>query len=128
MSRELWSVHFSSPSLIFGSGIAIMDGDSIMGGDGTFYYLGKRTRQGSSATAIVDIIPHSPGMSIFGNIGEFTLMLTGNILPNYIVFSGNILHQSHFKISGTMKKISVEFDNEGLCRKQSENLSAANLC
>lgn len=127
MPRELWSVHFSSPSLIFGSGIVLMDGDSIMGGDGTFYYLGKCTSNGSSVFANVDIIQHSPGMSIFGNLSEFTLVLTGNKSLDYITFSGNILHQSQFKISGTMKKIS-ELDKNSACQAACQNPASLSFC
>ncbi len=127
MSIDLWSVHFSSPSLIFGSGVVLIDGDHIMGGDGTFYYLGKCTKNGSSFVALIDIIQHSPGMSIFGNLSNFTLVLNGNIASSHVVFSGNILHQSQCKISGTMKKIAIELNNNGY-QEQCRNPSSLNLC
>jgi hypothetical protein len=128
MSIDLWSVHFSSPSLIFGSGIVLMDGDSIMGGDGTFYYRGKCTKNGSAFFAMVDIIQHSPGMSIFGNLSDFTLALNGNIAASHVVFSGNILHQSQFKISGTMKKIAIKLNKNSNCQEQWRNPASLNFC
>ena len=106
MSKTLWSVKFQSNNFDFGSGVVAIDGDQVYGGDHGYYYVGKCTISGNSATAIVTVTKHNPTVtSVFGNIQTFNLVLTGNVVSNTISFTGNVEGQPAMKMTATMQKL-----------------------
>ena len=106
MEKSLWSVQFQSNSQSFGGGVVILDGNQAVGGDAGYYYIGQCLFNGNSVSATVTITKHGPGVSIFGNINSFKLILSGNLNGDAINFSGHVDQAPQMKISAVMKKLT----------------------
>jgi len=106
MSKTIWSVEFSTLNSSFGSGVVIMDGVHIAGGNEKYYYMGKYSHNGNTTSASVSVKQHVPGNSIFGPVDEFALILTGCINDDNITLSGYVEQNPNYKINATMKKLS----------------------
>ncbi|SDD39189.1 GrlR family regulatory protein [Sporomusa acidovorans] len=106
MTKSLWSIKFESDMKDFGSRVVMLDGDQVVGGDMGYYYLGKCTISGSSASAVITITKHNRAItSVFGDINSFKLTLTGNVNGDQISLSGNVEGFPQMKLTATMKKI-----------------------
>jgi T3SS negative regulator,GrlR len=78
----LWTVEFGSSTGMFGGGVAVFRDGKIVGGDGTYYYLGEFNLRGNAFDAKLRISPFIPGAkSVFGTVGqELTLELVGTMV------------------------------------------------
>jgi hypothetical protein len=76
-----WTAEFGSSTGKFGGGVAIFEKGTIVGGDGTYFYMGEYTLQGSDFRAVIKVSPFIEGAeSIFETTGkDLTLELTGSI-------------------------------------------------
>lgn len=108
MSKSIWSVQFSTKNLTFGAGIAVIDGNQIIGGEATLYYVGEFTCNGDDCSASVCVKKHGDGTSIFGSVNAYTLSLTGKITDEEISLAGYMIENPLLKVSVTMKKIIDE--------------------
>jgi hypothetical protein len=79
MSVEaLWSVEFFSNQEIFGSGVAVLETQRVLGGDSQYTYVGEYDVQNNSFNARITVRHYSgEPFSVFGNREEFNLILSG---------------------------------------------------
>lgn len=87
----LWTAEFGSTTGIFGGGVAVFRDGEVLGGDSTYYYIGKYTLNGNALEAVLKISPFIQGaQSVFGTVGqEFVLKLTGSLSdPNHVLAQG----------------------------------------
>jgi hypothetical protein len=77
----LWTAEFGSSTGMFGGGVAVFRDGKIMGGDGTYYYVGEYNLHGNTLEAKLRLFPFIAGArSVFGTVGQdLTLELTGSI-------------------------------------------------
>jgi hypothetical protein len=77
----LWTAEFGSSTGRFGGGVAVFLDGKIMGGDGTYFYVGKYTLSGNAFVATLRVAPFIDGAeSVFKTIGrELTLELAGTL-------------------------------------------------
>ncbi len=78
----LWTAEFGSSLGMFGGGVVIFDEGTILGGDGTHFYVGEYVIEGESLTATLKVAPFIPGAeSVFRSVGKgLTLDLEGSLL------------------------------------------------
>lgn len=106
MEKSLWSVDFHSQDLSFGSGIVAFIEDTVVGGDLSFYYVGKYSEQNDELSATVKITQFSPGVSVFGPLKECTVIITGKLENNKISFSGHVDQHPELKVLAHMEKLT----------------------
>ena len=83
----LWTIEFGSSAGIFGSGVIIMRGGKIEGGDASYYYIGSYEKPNpdqpypSAFHAKIQIKPFLPGAeSVFKTVNRnLTLNLEGTL-------------------------------------------------
>jgi hypothetical protein len=86
MRNGIYSVTFSSNQGKQGSGVAIVTGDMIYGGDAGYYYKGSIQTEGQTAIARIQVARHQAREeSIFGPLNDFTLEVSGT--PNDEAFN-----------------------------------------
>jgi T3SS negative regulator,GrlR len=75
----LWTAEFGSSTGMFGGGVAVFRDGEILGGDGTYYYVGSYTMKGDTFAATLRVSPFIEGASsVFNTVGqELTLILAG---------------------------------------------------
>lgn len=106
MSKTLWSIKFGSSMHDFGSGVVVLDGDQVVGGDEGYYYLGKCTISEDSVSVLIAVTKHNLAIpSVFGNINSFNLTLNGNINGDIISLSGHVEERPHMQLTAIIKKI-----------------------
>jgi hypothetical protein len=78
----LWTAEFGSNTGIFGGGVAVFQDGKILGGDGTYYYVGEYKLNGNAFHATLRIFPFIDGaQSVFKTTGrELTLELDGSLI------------------------------------------------
>ena len=78
----LWTAEFGSSTGSFGGGVAVFRGGTILGGDGTHFYIGEYEIEGRDLKATLHVAPFISGaQSIFRTIGQdLTLELQGTLL------------------------------------------------
>jgi hypothetical protein len=63
-----------------GAGVVYYDGSKVDGGDAGYYYGGPVSIVGDSVSATITVLRHTAGhVSVFGNLAQFTLKLTGKV-------------------------------------------------
>lgn len=77
----LWTAEFGSSAGRFGGGVAVFLDGKIMGGDGTYFYVGEYTLNGNAFEATLNISPFIEGAeSVFKTVGrDLTLELAGSV-------------------------------------------------
>ncbi len=108
MEKSLWAINFISNSRSFGSGVVIIDGNQITGGDGGYYYIGNCIFTGNTITASAVITKHnSQVISIFGDLPSINLSLSGTVNGNEIQLSGHITEIPQMTMQATMRKLTT---------------------
>jgi len=77
----LWTAEFGSTADMFGSGVVVFRGGTMLGGDATHFYVGEYKLSGSAFQATLRVSPFIEGAeSVFKTKGqELTLALEGTI-------------------------------------------------
>jgi hypothetical protein len=78
----LWTAEFGTSAGMFVGGVAVFRDGEILGGDGTYYYIGQYTLTGSALHAALTVSPFIQGAeSVFGTVGKkLTLVLEGSLV------------------------------------------------
>jgi hypothetical protein len=80
MIEALWSVTFSTPQGVAGSGVVVFETGRIFGGDSFYYYVGDYTASNDDVHGKVDIIHYSgPLVNVFGPVNRVTLQFVGRV-------------------------------------------------
>lgn len=100
MVNGMYSVSFTGPAGLGGSGVGAVKDGSINGGDAGYGYLGKFQVDGSKVSATLRIVQHKAGhMSVFGPLTDFNLALTGTTEGEQFSLTGAIPGQPNQKIT-----------------------------
>jgi hypothetical protein len=77
----LWTAEFGSSAGTFGGGVAVFQDGRILGGDGTYFYIGSYTLEGQHFQATLKSSPFIEGArSVFNTMGQdLTLKLDGSL-------------------------------------------------
>jgi hypothetical protein len=77
----LWTAEFGSSTGVFGGGVVVFQNGGILGGDGTYFYVGRFTLKGEAFEATLTVSPFIDGAeSLFKTVGQvLTLELTGSL-------------------------------------------------
>lgn len=80
----LWTAEFGSNIGIVGGGVVVFRDGKILGGDGTYYYVGEYTVKGTVLQAKLRLSPFIEGAeSVFKTVGrDLTLELVGSLIGN----------------------------------------------
>jgi hypothetical protein len=106
----LWIAQFTG-SAQHGAGVVVFNGDSVLGGDGGYYYSGKLDRSGDFFTTTLTVAPHSPAyQSVFGTTGHtLHLKLSGQLQPGgtSIIATGHPVEMPAAKFQVALTKRAV---------------------
>lgn len=105
MSKSIWSFQFHTKNLSYGAGTAVLDGDQLVGGDASFYHVGKLSFENDAVTGSVCVNKHGSGPSFFGAIQSYTLSLTGHRKEDQMTLSGYMVENPLLKVTMELKKI-----------------------
>lgn len=106
MAKQIWGVYFSSDFQSSGTGITIIDGNTITGGTSAYYYIGDYTVDSNIISAKLNVKKFAPGKTILDEIiNQYTLILTGKEDDKLIDMEGYIQERPTVKISCRMKKL-----------------------
>jgi hypothetical protein len=96
----LWTAEFGSSTGMFGGGVAVFRDGKVLGGDGTYYYIGEYTLKGSAFQATLKVSPFIPGAeSVFKTVGkDLTLELEGSLTDE-----GRAIAQGHSREMPALK-------------------------
>ena len=84
-------MEFRSGRRIGISGLVVLKGGAVNGGDDGFVYRGTYKAEGQKVTAEIAVSKHNPGaQSVFGPIDNYTLALTGTTEGNSFTLSGGV--------------------------------------
>ena len=115
MLNGIYSTNFAG-SVTAGSGVVIIDGGRIMGGDSLFVYRGKhRPDEKNGITAVIDVEKHNDTLlSIFGDQKDFRLNLNGVVAADgkSLTLSGQVEGKPHLMIVMKLTKLSDLIDEE----------------
>ncbi len=77
----LWTAEFGSSTGTFGGGVAVFEDGKILGGDGTYFYIGEYSLRGKTFEATLRLSPFIEGAeSVFKTVGQdLTLQLVGTV-------------------------------------------------
>lgn len=88
MQPGLYISKFRTP-LDEASGVIVVDGDEVRGGDSAMYYVGRIIEQGGDIEVSLRVRQHDEDrMSVFGDYSDFTLTLKGQKRGAAYVFEG----------------------------------------
>lgn len=76
----LWTIEFISTLHLLGSGVVVLNDKRILGGDEGYYYSGRYDTQNGRFSGTIDVTRYNPkSLSVFGDIGQYTLKLEGKV-------------------------------------------------
>jgi hypothetical protein len=97
MVEGLWTIEFTSP-LGFGTGVVVLTGKRLLGGDEGYYYSGEYAVDDHHIGGKAEIVRFNKNsLSVFGDMDSFTLELDGNISSDSIVGVASISGQPELK-------------------------------
>jgi hypothetical protein len=101
MLEALYGVEFVSNMNDGGYGVVVLETGKILGGDSSFVFIGKYEVNNSVMDAQVKVTNDRKILpSIFGDVDEFTLILSGSPDPEHQEFllEGHMLENPEMKI------------------------------
>ena len=76
----LWTIEFISTLHLLGSGVAVLNNTRLLGGDEGYYYSGSYDTKNDRFSGTIDVTRYNrKSLSVFGDIGQFTMELEGKI-------------------------------------------------
>ena len=101
MLEALWSIEFISNMDSLGTGVAVLETGRILGGDSTFMYVGNYRVDNGRINAEIKVTKYSNAInlpSIFGELQEFNVKVSGKVDRETIILSGHELSNSSMKV------------------------------
>jgi hypothetical protein len=97
----LYSITFGTAEGAIGDGIAVFANGKVRGGDSVYFYTGTvRSSSGEAIEADIHVQKYGTvGESVFGNLREFRLILTGNATTSQFVLSGHMVESPGGRIT-----------------------------
>lgn len=107
MRNGIYSVKFSSSTQDFGTGVIVVNNDTINGGDLGYLYTGVLTSQDDKLSGVVKVKRwNTSGVSVFGSLQEFDLMLTGLVVEKLIKLSGHVVGKPSMGLTASCEFLS----------------------
>jgi hypothetical protein len=105
MLEGLWTVDFISNLGEQGAGVIVFKGNQILGGDSAYLYSGSYTSGGNDVKGKI-VVKHYAGIpySIFGNLKEFEVIVSGKIQQPLMEVSGHLVGNPNMKITARCTK------------------------
>lgn len=76
----LWTIDFISTLHLVGSGVAVLNDKRLLGGDEGYYYSGRYDTDNGQFSGTIHVTRYNPkSLSVFGDIGQYTLKLEGKV-------------------------------------------------
>ena len=76
----LWTIEFISTLHLVGSGVAVLNDKRLLGGDEGYYYSGHYDTENGQFSGTIHVTRYNPkSLSVFGDIGQYTLKLEGKV-------------------------------------------------
>jgi len=107
MLEALYGIEFISNNNNGGYGVVVLETERIFGGDSSFVFIGSYQTQNGELTANVKCTNDRKILqSIFGDIDEFNLKLTGKPDGNYqeFILHGYVVENPNMEISIKLKR------------------------
>lgn len=99
MFDGLWTVEFSSTINRYGTGILIVNGNRLLGGDDGYYYSGTCKVTGNNIQATINVTRYNKdSISVFGNIDHYQLTLRGVTDEYRFIITGSIVDKPQIQI------------------------------
>ena len=108
MQNGTYKTLFKTP-LGDGSGVIIIDGDNIRGGDSSMYYIGTKEQNGEniSAKIIANVHTNVPGMSSVFGVDHVNITLEGTTKGDTASMSGEAKEAPGVPFEVTITKIEA---------------------
>lgn len=104
MDPGLYIARFRTP-LDDASGVIVVDGDRVRGGDSAMYYTGEITDERADIKVRLRVRQHDRDRtSVFGEVDDFTLTLTGRKKGVDYVFEGRADRASSLRFEAVLSK------------------------
>ncbi|XBQ15304.1 MAG: GrlR family regulatory protein [Oceanicaulis sp.] len=104
MDTGLYIARFRTP-LDDAAGVIYVDGDQVYGGDTAMYYVGKITGEDGKISVSLRVRQHDRDrMSVFGEVEDFTLTLTGRKTGDEYAFEGRADRAPSLRFQAVLKK------------------------
>jgi len=111
MLDGLWTATFQSNQQTLGSGVVVITGDTILGGDGVYYYEGSLSIEGEIGTIVLNINRYGPGLGLFGNLERFSLQLSGRIASGEIRLAGFVRENRNLQfVAHCVKRVEIKIE------------------
>ncbi|MYD30895.1 MAG: hypothetical protein F4142_11150 [Nitrospira sp. SB0675_bin_23] len=76
----LWTIEFISTLHLVGSGVVVLNDKRLLGGDEGYYYSGHYDTENGQFSGTIDVTRYNlKSLSVFGDIGQYTLKLEGQV-------------------------------------------------
>ena len=76
----LWTIDFISTLHLVGSGVVVLNDKRLLGGDEGYYYSGRYDTENGQFSGTINVTRYNPkSLSVFGDIGQYTLKLEGKV-------------------------------------------------
>lgn len=87
------------------SGVIFIQGDDVYGGDTAMYYIGRITGENGKITVTLRVRQHDrERISVFGEIEDFILSLTGKRKGEDYVFEGRADRAPSIRFNATLSR------------------------
>ena len=114
MNKSLWSINFTAGTQDGGSGVIMLDGNHVYGGNADdesgCCYEGMCQINGNAITAAVTISKQTPySTSVFGNLQlPFDLLLEGTGTPEdqQVLLTGQVKGCPHLTLTASLQKLA----------------------
>lgn len=88
------------------AGVIVVDGDQVRGGDSAMYYVGEITGSSDVIKVRLRVRQHDTSrQSVFGDVDDFTLTLTGRRKGEDYVFEGRADRASSLRFEAVLTKV-----------------------
>jgi len=101
----IWTAEFST-NASSGTGVVVLDKDSIRGGDSSYFYVGTLYRTGAKLAGWLTINHYSgPPESVFGSHRKLRLKLEGAVSNDLILAQGKPENNPFFTVSVRLRRV-----------------------
>jgi hypothetical protein len=108
MIKGLYGVIFGTPAGDVGGSVVVFSDGRVQGGDVTYFYDGViRSSSGGVVEADVRVQKYQEtGESVFGNLSDFSLKLSGQAVGSSFVMSGHVVGDTSARITVQCRKLA----------------------
>jgi len=107
VGKQLWSIDLTSNGYPLGTGVAVIDGNSVAGGTSRFYFTGYCNLRSDPVSARITVTLFAPGQSAFGSaFNSYTVVLHGSQSNDEFVLYGHMEDHPENKLTSVMKKLA----------------------